>query len=658
MALLPNFQFRPTFIPKDPSLVVNQFGKTADALDKRFDEQVDFANKLSILSSNVEVGEGDRGIKDAAIKKIDDLITSITEDNIGFENAGLALGKAARDFAKDPALSQARRNFPLQEEARKREADFRSKTGVSFASNFDNFQSVTKDAEGNDVFNTFQATGEATLNHLADAQQHFGTLKADLESLGITAVPSPIPGEPVRYMRQGTTQEITDKDVLDRANVIVDQFMKSSTGGNQFARLEEARLREENPFASDAEISDAVRNESLDLLFSAGENQTVSNVRDRFGANALDVAVAKERLKGGTGGTGGGFTTNFVGILPKAAFNKNNAYKVRKDGNLVVGENEVNFYKVLDEINEKQAKGATTKQLAAIQGVATIMSGGHLSGIVSGGIAANHIRFAALKTWAHAKNLFTSDGGLNYREYVSTETGARVVQNIINSDVDLQQYEDKPEQFREIIESYMEDHLNSSVTSEVNDISNIPDFSTGDPRDRLNKEETTDMFFKPDKDGIPTMLGAVTGLTLIPADADVDDAGNSISGTEFVKRAQDDDLIVTVGGNLPNSNLYSAGARLVKLQAKDDDEVQSFIMQGSNEEVAANWIDWNFHQAKGNIAQMHEFEDGNRRIKIIDDTKAGGSVRLIIEENGKVIANEDYQNTNRASVAYRSTYQR
>ncbi len=439
MGLLPNFQFRPTFIPKDNSLVVNQFGQTADALDKRFDEQLDFANKLSILASNVEVGEGDREFKDAAIKRVDDLVTRIQDEGIGFENASLLLSKEARNFAKDPKLTQSRRNFALQEEARKIENSLRAQGKLSFETDFEGFKSVTQDAEGKDVFNTFQGTGEATLDHFKDAKLHFGTLKADLETYDPRL--GSIPGSVIRLLQQGTIEEITDADVRERVENVIDQFMESSTGGEQFKRINEAELREQFPNVTADQIETEVRNRAKDLLLAAGSDQTVRKDRRSFQQSQEDAIRLRASLTAQS--TNLGFNvSSTANLIPNSKLQSEGLWKTGTDGKIRVGDNEL---KLTQDIINAAAVGSAYNATAG-PGVGTILA-------------------SVMKAYAHVREWWNDDE-LTREQLTSSEDGAKLL-SILEAD-NVIGANSTPEDIQRETKKYLETYASQSVELEAN----------------------------------------------------------------------------------------------------------------------------------------------------------------------------------------------
>lgn len=120
--LFDNVQFA-KYTPTYVSGPIEQFAKTADILNQRYEQNKDAKDQLDIAMSNIKIEDADSPILKARISKTKDIFKN-TLDKGDFENAGTIVKSAFKDMAMDNGLKAATENYATRqatkEELRKR----------------------------------------------------------------------------------------------------------------------------------------------------------------------------------------------------------------------------------------------------------------------------------------------------------------------------------------------------------------------------------------------------------------------------------------------------------------------------------------------------------------------------------------------------------
>lgn len=586
--ILPEFDIKPVILPFDGRILQKQFNETAKALDERFDINKAEADKLALLSLQTQVNIGDQPIKDAAVQRIRDEINRIGEQDIGFENASQIISTLAQDFVGDEELRGARTSFANAQQQQELINQLRAQGKEPlFVTDPREFQTVTTDPEtGERRIKPFQSTVEAPLDHFGDAKKFFGTLKADLESKGVSFTRE----GGIQFIKTGTEREIDEQDVLNRIDQVVDQFMESTTGGRQFVRktAQELGVDENDPL---------VREQVEGLIFAAGADQTFKEEREQFRVDPFQVESFRASLRQKEIERQSSFRLrSTANVIPQAKANLEGIFTIRPNGEVAVGRGE-------------EILALTEKGIDALPS-----TGGLDDFTVTGSFGP--MQKGVLRTMARIREFF-NDEGLPLEDLRKNVKGQRTADILLRTRAINEN--SSPEEVQDAMRRYGEDFFNSSVDVEANIITD----NQGDPKiefkgARINTEEFDEIMFKPDKDGIATKNGAISGLKVLPASPGDPKAGVTISGEELLERAREDDLILTTIGEVGNDNPYWPGARLIK-----DSEGRQYYIQGSAEEEIINNLEHLFHQVKWDMAQHFEFKDGKRPVTVIRDFQTG-----------------------------------
>ena len=119
-------KYTPTYV----GAPLEQFAKTADVLNQRYEENKDAIDQLDIAMSNIPVEDADTPILKARIDKTRDIFKS-TLDKGDFENATNVVKTAFKDFAMDGAVKAASENYTIRQKTKAELRDAYEKGSLS-----------------------------------------------------------------------------------------------------------------------------------------------------------------------------------------------------------------------------------------------------------------------------------------------------------------------------------------------------------------------------------------------------------------------------------------------------------------------------------------------------------------------------------------------
>lgn len=106
-------KYTPTYV----GAPLEQFAKTAEVLNQRYEENKDSMDQLDIAMSNIPVEDADTPILKARLDKTRDIFKS-TLDKGDFENAGNVVKTAFKEFATDGAVKAASDNYNIRQKTK------------------------------------------------------------------------------------------------------------------------------------------------------------------------------------------------------------------------------------------------------------------------------------------------------------------------------------------------------------------------------------------------------------------------------------------------------------------------------------------------------------------------------------------------------------
>lgn len=227
--LTTGFQYQPIIAPYAPP-PVEEFREALDERSAVYDRNIGEMDKLDILANNIDVLDPDREIKLAEIDKIRNSLTQVGE--VGAENATNLVRAAARDFASNQRLRGASEKFALEQQRQEdlRQLRLKGITPYDFTSEYG----------GIDADPDWRPTIESANDVLTDAKKYVGTIKDKFRDLGWNIIQKTDP-DGVKYTVAvtGEGQEVSRQMIEERIGNVIDEFMQSPTGGNQYVRWNE-----------------------------------------------------------------------------------------------------------------------------------------------------------------------------------------------------------------------------------------------------------------------------------------------------------------------------------------------------------------------------------------------------------------------------------
>ncbi len=644
--ILPEFDIKPVVLPFDGRILQKQFNETANALDERFDINKAQADKLALLALQMKVLPGDQHIKEEAVQKIRDEITRINEQGIGFENAGQIISTLAQDFVGDEQLTGARTSFTNRQ---KEIADVQTlrlneKQPAFFDEDISGFQTVTTDEFGKETITPFQSRVEAQQDPLADAITHFGRLASDLKSQGIAL--ESVPGRPgLGVLRTGSVEEITDTDINNRIEAVIDQYLQSPEGGDQFRRLREQEFQQANPEGTQEEMDAFVREEAREQLITAGGDQQFRKEREGFQEDSQGLAFLRAGLRGTKPppNLGGEFNVPFSPLPESLQVDAKAILAASKDGNLSEVETTLKRLNEADASLIEQIKKGN--HLAQPNLEITMPDSGGIKFKVNttGRLFRMKAMFNALNfigATGQAADLGQADNGERWQEILLqkgliTETDiTRSKDAVPDGEIKRAAREKQREALRTHLEEFNAKEL-APVFHSREEISGSEADDTTKGRERANSD-----FFAPDKKtGIVTTGGLLTSVNGWDISQHSSTKGKLLTGTEIANAENKAGSAMNIVGRMTNNNPYAPGARYITNNLTGDSH-RRYIIEGSAGEKRANGLEWNFHQVEYSSLQEHKFSfthsNGKQTEIVIQADNAGVPTIIYHDSQGEL----------------------
>lgn len=273
--LAQGFEYTPIVRPYAPA-PVDEFREALDERSSVFDKNVDEMDKLDILANNIDVLDPDKDIKLGEIDKIRQSLGQVSE--MGAENATNLVRKAAKDFASNQRLKGASEMYMLnkQKEEDIRQMRLKGLTPYDFSGEYG----------GIDATPNWRPQVEAANDVLSDAKKYVGKILEKTKDLGLRFISKTGP-DGVTYTAAvtGDGVEVTNEMLEKRIGEVVDEFVQSPTGGNQYARWSE-----HNGLDS--------RQAAIEMLKTAGIEQVGEKSKVNYqivGNNSAELAEARKR---------------------------------------------------------------------------------------------------------------------------------------------------------------------------------------------------------------------------------------------------------------------------------------------------------------------------------------------------------------------------
>lgn len=223
------FEYQPIIRPY-VAAPVEAFKESLDERSTVFDKNIADMDQLDILASNIDVLDPDKELKLAEIDRIRKGLQEVS--SVGAENATSIVRKMARDFAGNENLRKASEKYSLDKQRQEdiRQLRLKGITPLDFTSKY---EGITKTPDWNPAV-------ESANDFLIDAKKYVGNIKERFKDLGISFQQINLGDGVTRTIAvTGDGKEVTPEMLEERAGAVIDDFVKSPTGGNQFYRWSE-----------------------------------------------------------------------------------------------------------------------------------------------------------------------------------------------------------------------------------------------------------------------------------------------------------------------------------------------------------------------------------------------------------------------------------
>jgi len=285
MGYLPNVNFQPYVKPYVGS-ANGELAETVKVLTQRYDENLDASSKLGVLASLTEaqVPEGDREYIKGTIQQVSKSLQDLSASEEGYYSARPKIASLATKFMGDPDIAKMKENKVLldKEQAVINEMKAKGMQVLDF-SNGKGFKTISVDAEGNKVYNTYTPQTEMKHDYAPAQAEFFNQLQADGSSGGLSQ--ANIAG----FLKTGTWQGITGAKIRAQATRAVDSYIAGTKEGTQ-----QFRALTQIQGLSPQQAKDTILKE----MISVGMERQFSQTKTDYMQDPMAVISAKAAVKG------------------------------------------------------------------------------------------------------------------------------------------------------------------------------------------------------------------------------------------------------------------------------------------------------------------------------------------------------------------------
>lgn len=220
------FNYKPIIAPYAPA-PVDIYRESLDERSKVYDRNLAEMDQLDILASNMKLLGPDEKLKQDAINQIRLGLAQIGES--GAENSTDHVRRLAREFAANTDLQKAGDMYNLEKQRQEdiRQLRLKGLTPYDF----------TPEYKGVGESPDWTPKVETANDVLADAKNYVGSIKDRMSDLGISFRQSQQPdGSVITYAVTGDGKVVSNEMLESRVGDVIDEFMQSPTGGEQYSR--------------------------------------------------------------------------------------------------------------------------------------------------------------------------------------------------------------------------------------------------------------------------------------------------------------------------------------------------------------------------------------------------------------------------------------
>jgi hypothetical protein len=243
-----------------------------------FDKNVDQMDKLDILANNMKTLAPDDPLKQAEVERIRGDLQRVTE--MGAENASDLVRATARSFAGNQDLMKSMEMYEKEQERQKMLQQIRLQGGTAY--------DFSGEYKGVHETPDWTPRVETANNILADAKNYLGKIREKFGDSGISFQNRTSPdGTTYTVAVTGEGHEVSQAMLKERVGTVIDEFMNSPTGGEQFTRWNIHNGADE----------EGARNAALNMLMTAGAEQVGKEFHNKYQVVDNDKAERAARAK-------------------------------------------------------------------------------------------------------------------------------------------------------------------------------------------------------------------------------------------------------------------------------------------------------------------------------------------------------------------------
>ncbi len=289
---LPDLQFQP-YVSSYVGNANKELAETRDILKDTYTKNLAEADAVDLAFRQLPVLKGDTLHKEKAGEAIKSVFNQIAESGGDYENQTNRVRTLVKDIKGNPILLAAAKNYKAVQDEIALEQQMRAngQTPLNFNKDRDNFSTVGPNGE----IQEYKSGLEKGLNWRADAKEYIGKIESVIKELNPEIDEKLSKSISYDMLKTGRVEMITDPMTRKRVEQVLDEFMQSNTGGNQFVRW----TKFNNPEADE-------RKAAFDLLHGVAQEQI-------FTKPTTELKALRERVdKSANGGAGG--MTNYGSI--------------------------------------------------------------------------------------------------------------------------------------------------------------------------------------------------------------------------------------------------------------------------------------------------------------------------------------------------------
>lgn len=291
MAYLPQVDFKP-YIKPYVGNANSELADTVKQLTQRYDENLQTGTALDMYAGQLasQVMPGDQDVVNQKISAIKNQLAEIAQSQGGYYTARPQIAQLAAKFKGDPDLSVMLENKKIASEEQAR--NNKSK-GTVLDFNEDNFKSVSTDANGKKIYNTYIPKSEDQYNYHDAQSKYFDQMQADGASGGLAH--AAMQG----FLQTSSWQGITGAKVKAQANRALDSYLQTPEGDQQLRNY--TQLQSMKPDQAKQAIQKEMIATGMEKVYS---QSSISSQQDpMFGLQmkmALSAAKGSKKNKDGT----------------------------------------------------------------------------------------------------------------------------------------------------------------------------------------------------------------------------------------------------------------------------------------------------------------------------------------------------------------------